>query len=56
MATTISTELNREDMIKLTRRAARIGMSPQEAFRLIATKGVKFFLALLVGATKAATN
>ena len=53
---TISTELNREDMIKLTRRAARIGMTPSQALRVIVTKGVKFFLALVVGATKATAN
>jgi hypothetical protein len=48
---TISTELNLEDKMKLTNRAAKLGMTPQQAFRVIATKGVKFFNALLVGAT-----
>ncbi len=56
MVTTISTEINKEDMMKLIRRAGRIGMSPTEAFRVIATKGVKFFLSLLVGATTKAAN
>ncbi len=50
----ITTRINHEDMRKLERRAARIGMTPKDAFRVIATKGAKFFLTLLVGATKAA--
>lgn len=49
---TISTTIDPETMLKLTRRAARVGMTPRVAFRVIATKGVQFFLALLVGATK----
>lgn len=49
---TISTEINNETMIKLARRAARIGLTPEEAARVIATKGSAFFLNLLVGATK----
>ena len=49
---TISTTINNETMLKLTRRAARVGMTPRVAFRMIATKGVQFFLARLVGATK----
>jgi len=50
----LSTEINQETRLKLERRARRIGLTPEEAVRIIATKGVKFFLALLVGATKAA--
>ena len=49
---TLSTTINNETMLKLTRRTARVGMTPRDAARVIATKGVKFFLALLVGATK----
>ncbi len=43
--------LNQEDMCKLERRAAKIGMSASEAAHVIFTKGVPFFLSLLVGAT-----
>lgn len=50
----LTTKLNHEDMLKLSRRAGRAGMTPAQAFRVIATKGVEFFLALMVGATKAA--
>lgn len=50
----LTTDINREDMRKLERRAARIGMSPAEAFRYIALNGVKNFLALMVGATSTA--
>ena len=50
----LTTTLNREDMLKLSRRAKRVGMTPVQAFHVIATKGVKFFLALMVGATKVA--
>lgn len=49
---TITTTINNETMLKLKRRAARVGMTPRDAFRLIATKGVRFFLTRLVGATK----
>jgi antitoxin component of RelBE/YafQ-DinJ toxin-antitoxin module len=49
----LTTEINQETKLKLERRAARIGVTPEEAVRIIATKGVPFFLALLVGATKA---
>ena len=49
---TISTRINNETMLKLARRAARVGMTPSDAVRLIATKGVQIFLARLVGATK----
>ena len=49
----LTTEINAETMIKLTRRARRAGMTPEEAVKIIATKGVRFFLAKLVGATKA---
>lgn len=48
----LTTELNREDLMKLSRRAKRVGMTPSQAARVIATKGVKFFLALVVGATE----
>ena len=51
---TLSTRINNETMLKLAHRAARVGMTPRDAVRVIATKGVQFFLALLVGATKAA--
>lgn len=47
----ISTCINNETMLKLKRRAERLGMTPSEAFRTIATKGPEFFLAMLVGAT-----
>lgn len=48
---TLTTEINHETMLKLTRRARRAGMTPKEAVKVIATKGVPFFLAKLVGAT-----
>ena len=48
---TLSTEINREDAIKLSRRAARAGLTPDQALKIIVTKGVQFFLGLLVGAT-----
>lgn len=47
----ISTCINNETMLKLKRRAERLGMTPSEAFKKIATEGPKFFLAMLVGAT-----
>lgn len=50
----LTTEINQETRLKLERRARRIGLTPEEAVRIIATKGVSFFLALLVGATKTA--
>ena len=50
----LTTEINQETRLKLERRARRIGLTPEEAVRIIATKGVAFFLALLVGATKTA--
>lgn len=53
---TLSTRINNETMLKLAHRAARVGMTPRDAVRVIATKGVQFFLALLVGATKPATS
>ena len=49
----LTTEINQETRLKLERRARRIGLTPEEAVRIIATRGVHFFLALLVGATKA---
>lgn len=49
----LTTEINQETRLKLERRARRIGLTPEEAVRIIATRGVRFFLALLVGATKA---
>ena len=49
----LTTEINQETRLKLERRARRIGLTPEEAVRIIATKGVQFFLTLLVGATKA---
>lgn len=49
---TISTTVDPETMLKLARRARRAGMTPREAVRILATKGVQFFLTLLVGATK----
>lgn len=49
----LTTEINQETRLKLERRARRIGLTPEEAVRIIATRGVQFFLALLVGATKA---
>ena len=39
----ISTCINNETMLKLKRRAERLGMTPSEAFRKIATKGPEFF-------------
>ncbi len=47
----LTTEINHETKLKLERRARRIGLTPEEAVRIIATKGVEFFLGLLVGAT-----
>lgn len=49
----LTTEINQETRLKLERRARRIGLTPEEAVRIIATRGVPFFLALLVGATRA---
>lgn len=49
----LTTEINQETRLKLERRARRIGLTPEEAVRIIATRGVQFFLALLVGATRA---
>ena len=49
---TIILDLDPETMLKLTRRAARAGMTPERAAQLIATKGVQFFLAYLVAPTK----
>jgi len=48
---TLTTHINMETQLKLERRAARVGMTPDDAVREIATKGVAFFLARLVGAT-----
>lgn len=48
---TLTTEINQEDAIKLSRRAARAGLTVEQAVKVIATKGVQFFLGLLVGAT-----
>ena len=50
----LTTSINLEDMRKLERRAARIGMTPEDALKVIAIKGVQFFLQMLVGATKSA--
>lgn len=52
----ITTIITPEDMRKLEHRAKRIGITPKEAFRVIATRGVEFFLALLVDATKPLHN
>lgn len=49
----MSTEVSNDVMLKLERRAARIGLTAAEAARVIAVKGVEFFLGLLVGATNA---
>lgn len=49
---TITTEINQETMLKLTRRAQRAGMTVNQAVEVIATRGVAFFLALLVAPTK----
>ena len=51
----MSTRINLEDMAKLKKRVARVGMTPNAAVRYIAKFGVASFLALLVGATKGAT-
>lgn len=51
MKAKLSTELNRETMLKLTRKAARAGLTPQQAMRMIALRGVAFFCAHVVGAT-----
>lgn len=48
---TISVELDPETMLKLTRRAARVNMTPRRAFREIATRGPQFFLNRLVAPT-----
>lgn len=45
MKTRIATELNNETLLKLTRKAARVGLNPSEALKIIATKGVRFFFA-----------
>ena len=52
----LSTEINYETRLNLERRARRVGLTADEAVRIIATKGVKFFLALLVGATTSANG
>lgn len=51
MKAKLATEVNNETYLKLKKRAMRIGMTPEEAFRLIALHGVASFLRLLVGAT-----
>lgn len=56
MSYKIETEINYETKLKLERRAKRIGMTSEQAIKLIATKGVKIFLALLVGATNRAAD
>lgn len=56
MSYKIETEINYETKLKLERRAKRIGLTSEQAVKLIATKGVKFFLALLVGATNGVTD
>lgn len=48
---TFYVELNNETFLKLKHRAERAGLTPEEAVKTIAIKGVEFFLALLVGAT-----
>lgn len=50
---TLEVEINSETMLKLQRRAARIGMTADEAIRVIVSRGAEFFLGLLVGATMA---
>lgn len=47
----LTTKLTPEDMLKLKHRADRAGMSVEEAARVIYTKGPRFFLRLVVGAT-----
>jgi hypothetical protein len=51
---TLSVDLDPETMLKLTRRAARVNMTPRRAVRVIATKGVRFFLSKLVAPTNGA--
>ena len=53
---TLSTRINNETMLKLKHRAARVGMTPRDAMREIATKGVQFFLARLVAPTKSSMH
>ena len=48
----LTTEINPETKLKLERRARRLGLTAEAAVKMIATKGPKFFLAQLVGATK----
>lgn len=52
MSQKITTEINYETMLKLERRARRAGMTADQAVKVIVAKGVQFFLALLVDATK----
>lgn len=52
MQSVIEVELNNETFLKLEHRAKRAGLTPVEALRMIAMKGVEFFLGFLVGATK----
>ena len=52
MRSRLTTQVNNETALKLSKRAARVGMTRAEAFRFIALHGVASFLALLVGATK----
>ena len=54
MSARITVELDNETMLKLARRSARVGMTPKDAVREIATKGVPYFLRRLVAPTKSA--
>lgn len=51
MNSKLATVVNNETAIKLEKRAKRIGMTREEAFRYIAIHGPDSFLRLLVGAT-----
>ena len=52
----MTTIVNNETALKLSKRAARVGMTPREAFRYIIHYGVDSFLRLLVGATAQRRN
>lgn len=53
---TITTSVDNETSLKLARRAERVGMTPLEVVKILATKGVEFFLRELVAPTKTAAR
>lgn len=48
----LTTELNKETMLKLARRAARAGLTLEQAAKMIILEGKEIFLAKMVAPTK----